>query len=226
MNLFIYFRNHLLKRCLILLILFLSAEVYGQINYGLTASGDWNSYIFIKDVGVLDYKGKLNYSVGGLIDFPINSKLIASAGLNYTNNNYKVEIDLGKYQALGNDYSFGGVMERIYKQSFIELPLSIKYKIKERQRYYIYPVIGIVGAKRLKYEMNSSRGNADSLGIDNGKYNKFLLSTKIGYGIFFKKEKIGLGVEPNIRFYLNQVHLSEPKENPIQVGLDIYILRI
>lgn len=226
MTFFKYFSHAYLKLSLIIIIAFGTSDSYGQLSYGLRGSGNWNSYIFVDDVGATDYKGRLNYSIGYLMESQIKDKLIIVAGLNYTSKNYIEEIDLGKYRALGNDpILYDEIVQRTYNHSFIELPLSIKWKIIEEHRYYFYPTFGIAVAKRLNYKINSSRGNADSIGANSGRYNNLLLSTKIGFGVFFRKENLGIGIEPNCNFYLNKVHLNYPKQNPIFIGLDVYVLR-
>jgi hypothetical protein len=204
--------------CLILSVL--TQSVHAQTTYfGLGGAIDYNSYTGIDDFGIVDYKGSAGYRAGFVIQYNLNSKVSFKGKLNYATKSFKEVIDFSK---IPNDPLIGeSKVESQYINRFIELPLDVTFKLNKNERLDIVSTFGVINSFQIGREYKNSIASNDSK-----VYHDYLFGLKTGLGFLFKLDGIGIYLEPQVGFYLNQVHTRFPDRNPLHFGLEVQVLKI
>lgn len=207
---------------LYLFFIVLSLTSFGQEQndkkfvFGLGSSLDLSSYGLVDDRGPFTYRGDLGFS-GGLIGrYSLNSKLWVGSKIYYSVKSYQEVLDYKKFAALNpNDPIYVGANEAYskYGNSFLEIPAEAGYLVKDGNTRF-YSTFALVNSFQLS---NSDRY---------GSYNSYLLSAKLGFGFLFPLNKLGIYIEPQTRFFLNNVQGQDRKMNPIQFSIELQLLKL
>ena len=62
--------------------------------------------------------------------------------------------------------------------------------------------------------------------LNRSPYKDFLVSAKIGMGSLIKTGKLGINIEPQIRWYLQKVYRGNFVENPVHFGIQLSLLKL
>jgi hypothetical protein len=196
-----------------------------RLAFGVSASLDRNSYFAVKDVGPVDFKGRNNYSVGIIFRYSVTERITLSTKALYSTKNFKTELHDYYAPIQGGDPVIIDDPELDYSNSFIDLPIEFNYKLNKGNKVEIFGVAGFVNS----FQVAHKNEHVDIAELDNQDaktYQDYLLSTKFGTGFLFKSKKIGIYLEPQVRFYITKVHQGWPEERPIHFGLELQILKI
>ncbi|MBN8650362.1 MAG: hypothetical protein J0L67_02990 [Cytophagales bacterium] len=94
-------------------------------------------------------------------------------------------------------------------------------KLNNSNKIDIVSTLGVLNSFQIGHKYKNSLASDDSK-----VYENYLLGLKTGLGFLFKLDNIGIYIEPQAGFYLNQVHTRFPEKNPIHFGLEIQVLKI
>lgn len=210
-----------------LIILFASLSVNAQsrrTQIGLSSSIDFNTYFVEEDRWPADFRLRFNYSVGPVIRYALNDRLSLGSGVLLSTKNVNERLDLEAFRPIDPSDPILVDIEpdRVLRNFYLDIPTVINYKFKEGEEVEFYGSLGFVNSLLLSSKEN---GRTDSR-FEILEYNEHLISTKIGAGVFIKKETLGLYIEPQIRIYLNDVHTARLVENPVHFGLEFQLVRI
>lgn len=213
---------------LTLLLLGFSSSLLAQnkkISIGLSASVDFNTYIGVGNRWAAEYAPRLNYSAGPVIKYYINERLSVNSGVLFSTKNIKERIDLDAFAALD---PFDQVLRRptdsdnLLLHSYLDIPVSLNYRIRDRDKIEMIVSLGLVNS----FQISNKKKSDEDLSIQIAEYNKYLLSSKIGWGLLMKRESFNLYIEPQARFYLSSVHARFPNKNPIHFGIEFQLIKI
>jgi hypothetical protein len=220
-----------MKLKLLSVFLFFTAfNSFGQTKkafFGASISADWNTYLLVQDQGAFDYKGRPNFSAGALMRYHLSNQFSLDGGLYFSTKNYKEKIDFSKYLAITPEdplLTGGKTAQILHNQQFLDIPVALNYNFIRNNQTDYYLSLGVVGSTLLSYQHKGSSKGLDKLS-NNIPYNDFLGSIKIGIGTFLKTDKFGVNVEPQIRWFITEVHKEAIKENPVHVGIQVSVLK-
>lgn len=192
-----------------------------QIKFCDIFSLDFNSYVFVKDFGYFDSRGKLNYSGGVVLKYTLNERISFDAKFLYSTKNFKNKFDFERFRIiqpndpLVPDRGF----EINYSNSYLDVPIDVLYTVNDNDNISAYAIIGLVNSFII-----SQSNDSQSIFQSDDVYNDYLISSKLGFGLLMKREHIGICLEPQLRIYLNKVHRSFPDSNPVHFGLEVKFL--
>ncbi len=193
---------------------------------GISSSLDFNSYAFVEDFGPIVYEGKLNYSAGIVLKYSLNGRFSISTKALFSTKNFQEIIDFGHYSPIDpNDPLLIRDAELAinYLNKFLDIPFELNYRLNRERKLGIYLSLGLVNSIQID---SDKKANFDTPISESKRYNDYLLSAKLGLGLFINLSKLGIFIEPQTRFYLNEVHNEFPNENPIHFGIEIQVLKI
>ena len=203
-----------------------------KTNFGASASLDLHSYIFVNNYGVFKdfvrYKGIPGYSLGFIARTKISRKILFKYGFLYSSKKFVEVSDFNKFRAIHPDDPFlissTPKDQKIrYASNFLDIPLDLQLHPINEKKVTVYPLMGLNHSFRVRY---STREENVLQKPNDITYNKYLLSAKVGLGVQVKKEKYALLIEPQVRFYLTEVHEQWLTENPVFAGLEVAILKL
>lgn len=218
----------MIKVFIAFLLLVLSFTSYSQdktVFFGFSSSVDIISYITVNDNSGSEYKTTANFSAGPSLRFKINDKINLTSGLFFATKNVKQDVDLDQFRSLDpNDPALLalGELEWTVRNSYIDVPISIGYNLTVNTEFSVIPTMGIVNSFILSRSINPE-SNRSFLATE---YNSYLIATKMGVGFLLKKKAFSLYLEPQIRIYLNKVHVWFPYQNPAQLGINLSIFQL
>lgn len=194
-----------------------------NLIFGISSSIDFNSYAFVDDSGPVDYQLKFNYSAGFVLKYAINDRLTATTKALYATKNFEESIDLNSYQTIHpSDLSLlSGNFIIAYKNTYVDIPFELNYRLNPEYKTGMIVCFGVVNSFLIDY---STKMENSFLIEPLKKYNDYLLGVKLGFGLLFDIGQLGLQIEPQIKYYLTEVHNSYPDSNPIHFGIELQIL--
>lgn len=92
-------------------------------------------------------------------------------------------------------------IESSYTTRFIELPFDVMLKLNKNDKFDFVSTLGVVNLFQIGSKYNNSLATSESK-----VYENYLLGLKSGLGFLFRLDKIGIYIEPQVGFYVNQVH--------------------
>lgn len=194
-----------------------------RLMFGFNASVDWNSYALVDDVSIYDFQGALNYSSGIAVRKYLSPSFSVSAALNYATRNFREHLDYGKFEFFDPlDPAYANEPTYTYKNSFIDIPVSVAYSIVNTPKLEVFPSAGLVNSI-LIHEKMETEGEGFG-GHSPMTYNHYLLATQIGFGMLIKQEAFGILIEPQARIYATKIHNHGPEQNSFQLGLSASFL--
>lgn len=192
-------------------------------SIGLTASPDIYIYDFKTYSNfTFNYKSKLNYSAGlTLVYYPVKFISIRAAFLystkgfgldyNYTVNQPNINTDtLAQSTNIVADY--------------IDVPIILHLNLIHRDRIQLFIAGGIVPGVLVKKAQDTFfKNNTEQSTNDMTKnFNEFLAGTIYSIGFKYNfSAKIGLGIDPYFRYYLNRIEKQAMSGNPVSFGAKI-----
>jgi hypothetical protein len=187
-----------------------------KLSLGITASPDIYIYDFKVDSSYnLSYQYKYNYSAGlTAVYYPIKFISLRVAFL-YSTKGYTVNYN---YSASNPNPAFP--KKRTFDVAYFDVPIILHFNLIHKDHIQLFLSAGVVPgilvskAAEMVYRDSTSTAN-DNL---NKNFNSLLAGT--AYSIGFKynlSPRIGLGLEPYFRYYLNRIDKTMGK-NPISFG--------
>lgn len=191
--------------------------------FGFNASLDWNSYALVDDVSIYDFQGTLNYASGIAVRKYLSPRFSISGALNYATRNFREHLDYSKFEFSNPlDPAYANEPTYTYKQSFIDIPVTVAYSIVSTSKLEVFPSAGFVNSVLIHEKMETE---GDGFGGHSPMtYNHHLIATQIGFGLLIKQETFGILIEPQARIYAAKVHDHGPEQNPFQLGLSASFL--
>jgi len=197
------------------------------LSIGLTASPDIYVYEFKAYPHFsLKYNSKLNYS-GGLtiVYYPIKFISIRAAvlystkgfGLNYNYSSASPAMDLDTLRSQTNLIA-----------DYLDIPIILHLNLIHKDRIQLFLAGGIVpGFLMQKAQQTFFRNNTERTTDDISRnFNDFLAGTIYSIGFKYNfSPKIGLGIDPYFRYYLNRIDKTSMKANPMSFGgkISLYV---
>lgn len=221
-----------MKKILVAALLMIALPACSQDNrfmFGFTTSVDWNSYVFFQDPDGLDVKGTLNYALGVTARKYFSDRFSVAGSVHYAGRNYKEYIADDYYDyvqpgdpILGDD---GGVTYT-FKHNFLDIPVSVAYTVVVADKLEVLPSVGVVNSILIqnKNKMEAPAQYGANEPSQEPRYNNYLAAVRLGLGIFLKREKFGILIEPETRIYATRVSKYGLDKNPFQVGLSASFL--
>lgn len=197
-----------------------------DINFGLAFSLDYNSQVLVEDNPILELQGKTNISTGMVLHYGLNTKTSLSIKALYSTKNLQASTDFSSYKTTDpNDplLNTSGKLITDYSNKYIDIPIDVSRQLWADQRLSLLGTIGINNSILIEHDAKI-RGSA--FNVSNKIYKDYLLSAKLGIGLFAIWEKFGLFIEPQVRFYINDVYENLHYQNPVHFGLECQLLKL
>jgi hypothetical protein len=216
-----------------LLYIFLSCFLYAgvvsaqsrKVNFGVSSSFDWNSYLLVDDESTLGdnkLQGRAGFSVGPFVRFRLSDRVTLDAGVSYSSKSLKRTV-VSRPIDPEDPIVRGDVGTTIFHHGFLDIPVEVNITFAKAGTCSFYWSGGVVHSFLLHYNVDHD-GYYD---IGNySYYKKFFVSAKTGVGFLVKFDKVALSIEPQVRYYITQVHESSPEDKPMHFGLEVAVLKL
>lgn len=202
-----------------------SGKVLAQdLSIGISASFDYNAYWFANYEEKKDnikYTGRPGYSIGATIKIDVNSSIFLKSGIFYSAKNYSEVVQ--DYRVIPGNPSpnYDGPYKSKFSSKFLELPIDVSFRIKSNENLNTYFLVGLINSYRVGY---SSKKYFSVLNYTI-EYSKYLLAVKTGIGVLANLKKNKILIEPQLRYYITQVHEEEYlSKNPFYMGIEVSYL--
>jgi hypothetical protein len=210
-----------MKKTLVALLLVITFQAYGQDNrlmFGFNTSIDWNSYFLVKDVGISNLQGTLNYASGIMVRKYFSKHGSLSGSVNYATRNFKERLEYSKFELhQPTDPAFANDPVYTYKHTFIDIPIDYSYRIFNTGKLEMLPSAGLVNSVLIHYKQEGGPIN-EVVQRETMKYNRHLMAIKLGFAFLIKKENFGILFETQTRTYVTGVYDRGGSENPLHLG--------
>jgi hypothetical protein len=191
---------------------------------GITASPDYYAYDFnITQDYKLTYKSAFNYSYGiTTVYYPI--KLISfRVALLYSTKGYTVDYNFNT----NSPPSYDTLSAEKFSASYLDVPLLFQLNLIHKDRVQLFISAGVVPGILLNKaaEYVKKNGVTFSDPAQAKDFNTLLAGTSYSMGLKYNlSPRIGLGMEPYFRYYLNRIDKESMSKNPISFGGKFAIL--
>jgi hypothetical protein len=187
-----------------------------KLSLGVTASPDIYIYNFKVDSSYkLSYQYKYNYSFGlTAVYYPVKFISLRMAVL-YSTKGYSVNYT---YSASNPNPSFP--QKRNFNVAYIDVPLILHFNLIHKDRIQLFLSAGVVPGILVSKAAELVYRDSTNTSMENANKNFNTLLAGTAYSIGFKyniSPRIGLGLEPYFRYYLNRIDKTMGK-NPISFG--------
>jgi hypothetical protein len=187
-----------------------------KLSLGITASPDIYVYNFKVDSAYnLNYQYKYNYSFGfTAVYYPVKLLSVRLAVL-YSTKGYSVDYS---YKASNSGTSLP--RKNNFDVAYLDVPLILHLNLIHKDRVQLFLSAGIVPGILLSKASEIVYRDSTTVSDQNLSKNFNSLLAGTAYSIGFKynlSPRIGLGLEPYFRYYLNRIDKTMDK-NPISFG--------
>lgn len=189
-------------------------------SIGLTASPDVYVYDFkAYPEFTFKYNSQLNYSAGlTVVYYPIKFISLRLAAL-YSTKGFALDYNYTSSNPTLNPDSLAANTSLV--ADYLDLPVILHFNLIHKDRIQVFLAAGIVPGILVKksqvtfFKSNSQRSTDDI----SKNFNEFLAGTIYSIGFKYNlSEKIGIGIDPYFRYYLNKIDKQSMGENPVSFG--------
>lgn len=215
-----------MKRLITLLIILTSQVAFAQskkLSIELIASPDY--YISKYEIANADfpdqeYVSKLNFSAGVKTNYQFNPRLATGFGINYSQKDYQL---VYHYHFIDENDPF--IEKKTdFSLSYLEIPISIRYLFIKGNKFSFFASTGIMPGILLNKSQTTTFEDEHSQTIEliKNNPNKLLLASTLSIGAIYRlTPKLGIVLEPEYRFYFQQIDNSAFTSNPMQLSLKL-----
>jgi hypothetical protein len=188
-----------------------------KLSIGITGSPDYYLYDFnVTNNYHLNYKSSFNYSYGiTAVYYPI--KFISfRVALLYSTKGYTVDYDYNT-----STPSTDTLKTETVNASYLDIPLLFHFNLIHKDRVQLFVAAGLVPGILLNKgtEYVKKNGATFSDPSQAKDFNTLLAATSYSLGFKYNlSPRIGLGLEPYFRYYLNKIDKETMGKNPISFG--------
>jgi hypothetical protein len=191
------------------------------LSIGITASPDIYIYDFKKyDAFKFDYKYKYNYSAGvTVVYYPVKFISLRAAAL-YSTKGFDLDYNYtSSAPSMVPPDSLPISTDLV--ANYLDIPIVLHLNIIHKDRIQLFIAGGIVPGFLIKKSQSTLfKSNSERPTTDISKtFNEFIAGSIYSIGFKYNfSAKIGLGIDPYFRYYLNKIDKQSMSANPISMG--------
>jgi Outer membrane protein beta-barrel domain len=214
-------KKSILSSVFILLTILVNGQS-SKLSVGITGSPDYYNYQFKSIAGFPEeYKTKLNYSLGILMDYNFSEKFSFQTGLIYSTKGYNVN-----YSWIGSDLNDPAIpLTSRFNINYLDIPILVSYNFLNKENFSLFTSAGIVTSFLTDEKVVSKMGDGSesetefSNITENQKLNNILFAADVELGLKYNvTEKLYISVAPYLRAGLIKINDQVLESNPISFG--------